>query len=56
MTVTSGDVQQMLTDRQVACPDCGLLMLGARIFDPKEQKAFIGLACRPCDKAYHYDV
>ena len=56
MTADSGEVQQMLTDRKIPCPECGKPTLGARAFDAKERKAFIGVACRECDKVYHVDL
>lgn len=50
--VTTAQLQERVTYEAHPCPECGQAMVGARVFDPVAQEAFVGCVCVSCDGAY----
>lgn len=50
--VTTAELQERVTYEAHPCPECGQAMVGARVWDPVAQEAFVGAVCVPCDGAY----
>jgi hypothetical protein len=45
------ELQAEITEANLGCSRCGAKLLGARAFDPRTGRAYIGAACRHCDSA-----
>lgn len=52
MTESTTERQLELSARKIPCPSCATPMVGARIYDPDNQEAFVGLVRRRCDQSY----